>query len=72
MTFSAEAAIALAMAFYVFYIAGLGMLNFRTRLAAVKTGQITPEQMKTFSGEGVSERLLTVGWRRPRLFCCSA
>lgn len=50
----------LPMAFYVFYVWCLAILNFRTRLAAIKNGEMKGEFFKSFQGTA-SERVITVG-----------
>lgn len=48
------------MAFYVFYIGYLAVLNFRIRKNAVQTRQITGEYFKAYQGS-VPERVIIVG-----------
>lgn len=49
------------MAVYVFYIFCLAFLNFRTRLLAIKTGQVSPKFFKSYIGDAIPERVTIVG-----------
>ena len=50
----------LPMATYVFYIWVLALYNFKTRIQAVKTGEVKGSYFKTYEGD-VSRWVLTVG-----------
>lgn len=51
----------LPMAFYAFYIFGLAFFLFRTRLKAMKTGEVSPKYFKSYTGEGPSDRTILIG-----------
>lgn len=48
------------MATYVFYMWLLAILNFRTRVGAIRSGQMSHKFFKTYSGEA-SDRVVVVG-----------
>ncbi|MGE0528182.1 MAG: MAPEG family protein, partial [Bdellovibrionales bacterium] len=49
------------MALYVFYIWSLALYNFRTRLRAIKNGQVSLKYFKTYADPAASERVIVVG-----------
>jgi hypothetical protein len=49
------------MTFYVFYIWALAVFMFRTRLRAIKTGEVHIKYFQAYSGTGPTERTLLVG-----------
>ena len=51
----------LPMAFYVFYIWCLAVFMFRTRVKAIKSGEVGPKFFKTYTGTPPSERTTLVG-----------
>src|SRR4051812_13471265 len=68
-----------AMAFYVFYIWILAFYNFKTRVKAAKTREVSIQYLKTFVGEHPPEHVSVVGrhydnqFQLPMLFlitCC--
>lgn len=50
----------LPMAFYVFYIWGLGVYLFKTRLGAIVSGRVSFKYYKSFTGAQPPERELVV------------
>lgn len=49
------------MAFYVFYIWILAVVNFRTRLHAIKSGQVHIKYFRAFIGEPPPEKIVVIG-----------
>lgn len=48
------------IAFYVFYMAALGIFNLWIRIQAVKTRQVSPKYFKTYLGDTLPERIQVV------------
>jgi hypothetical protein len=49
------------MAFYVFYIASIGVLTFKARKGAVQRGEVDPRYFKCFQGQEPPQRVVVVG-----------
>ena len=49
------------MAFYAFFIWALGVYMFRTRVRALKTGEVDAKYFKVYTGQPPSERTILVG-----------
>lgn len=51
----------LPMAFYVFYIFGLLLLNVRVRKTAIKSGRMDVRYFKTYRGDGAPDEVIVMG-----------
>jgi hypothetical protein len=49
------------LAFYVAYMFGIAVLNFRTRFHAIRTGVVPGKYFKTFQGEAPPEHIVRIG-----------
>ncbi|MEK6773108.1 MAG: MAPEG family protein [Bdellovibrionota bacterium] len=48
------------MAFYIFYMWLLALLTFRTRLRAIKSGEVAAKYFRAYTGQGPSDRTILV------------
>lgn len=49
------------LAFYVFYVWILGIINFRSRVGAVRSGKVSLKYFKAFVGEPLPDQVATIG-----------